>query len=364
MKDLPEVEDLRVRRSGHGPIMGVQVVSARGDNKEGPLATSAHDGPPRVSIGLPLYNAERYLTQAFDSLLAQDYEDVEIIVSDNASTDRTWQICEDYAGRDARIRLYRNSENMGAAYNYNRTLELARGELFKWAAYDDICAPHFVCSCVEELDRAGPGTVLVYPRTILIDDQGAEVGPYRDGLHLQSSRPHLRLAAFARNLSLCNAVFGILRTDVLRRTGLIRPYVSSDVVLLAELAALGEFHEVPEQLFFRRIHAGSSRQGTGDLISVARWFDPRRRDGATRSKPRTAGHVARTLFDTDLPVLERVRCAVVFLTVWGARKAHIRGSHLKHGFLGSRVPASIRASNATHSTQVGRLDDRTQETTR
>src|SRR3954466_4130607 len=96
---------------------------------------------PRVSIGLPVFNGEKYLPEALDSLVSQDFEDLEIILSDNGSTDSTQNICREFAAKDPRIRYHRNQTNIGASKNYNRVLELARGEYFKWASHDDICHP-------------------------------------------------------------------------------------------------------------------------------------------------------------------------------------------------------------------------------
>ncbi|WP_169738825.1 glycosyltransferase family 2 protein [Jiangella gansuensis] len=300
--------------------------------------------PPRVTLGMPLYNAERYLAQAFDGLLAQDFGDFEIVVSDNASTDGTWSLCQDYAARDPRIRLYRNTENLGAARNYNRTVELARAPLFKWVAYDDVCSPTLLSRCVAALDAAGPRVVLAYPRTLLIDDDGVEIGPYRDGLDLRSSHAFRRVATYARNWSLCNAVFGVIRTDVLRSTGMIRPYLSSDVVLLAELAAIGQFHEIPERLFHRRIHAGSSRQSGKDLAAAAHWFDTRRPADARPPKVRLPRRVTSALLSAPLAWHDRIGSAAAFLSVWGYRKTHIRASHLKHALLDrTRAPATKEA---------------------
>ncbi len=92
---------------------------------------------PTVNIGMPVYNAENYLQGALDSLLAQDYGDFDLLISDNASTDRTQEICLDYTARDRRVRYQRNGRNIGAADNFNRVLEPACGKYFMWAAHDD-----------------------------------------------------------------------------------------------------------------------------------------------------------------------------------------------------------------------------------
>jgi glycosyltransferase involved in cell wall biosynthesis len=96
-----------------------------------------------VSIGLPVYNAGQYLEEALDSILAQTFEDFELIISDNGSTDNTEAICWSYARRDQRIRYFRNETNLGAAWNFNRVFELASGKYFKWTARRSICADLF-----------------------------------------------------------------------------------------------------------------------------------------------------------------------------------------------------------------------------
>lgn len=284
---------------------------------------------PRVSIGLPVYNGEKYLAGAFESLLAQDYPHLEIIVSDNASTDRTWEICT-YYGADPRVRLYRNDENKGASYNYNRLVELARGELFRWQAYDDLCAPTLVSRCVEALDEAGPGTVLSYPRTVIIDGDGNVTGPFDDGLDLADRRSWRRVSRFVGRFNLCNAAFGLTRIDMLRRTGLLRPFPSSDVTLLAELAAIGQFREVPEELFFRRIHAESSVQGRGSSkearAQVAAWFDPRKRNSVVAApRLQLTIRTAKALLSNDSGLSGSARLASVaaFATTYGARRARV-----------------------------------------
>ncbi len=107
---------------------------------------------PRISIGMPCYNSERWISPAIESLLGQTFEDFELIVSDNASSDGTWDIVQRYAASDDRIRPYRNPENLGASANFNRVFELARGPYFKWASSNDWCAPGLLDACHDALD--------------------------------------------------------------------------------------------------------------------------------------------------------------------------------------------------------------------
>ena len=117
-------------------------------------------GIPRVSIGLPVYNGERYLRESIDSILAQTFQDFELVVCDNASTDETARICEEYAERDPRVRYFRNARNIGGINNANLTFERSRGDLFRWAAHDDVCAPVLLERCVQVaggFEQAGAG---------------------------------------------------------------------------------------------------------------------------------------------------------------------------------------------------------------
>jgi glycosyltransferase involved in cell wall biosynthesis len=227
---------------------------------------------PRVSIGLPVYNGEEFIAEALDALLCQSFTDFEIIVCDNASADRTVEISEAFAARDSRIRVYRSEKNLGSAWNFNRAFSLATGEYFKWAAADDVCAPEYLSRCVETLDR-NPAAVLAYPKTRIIDERGNVLREYEDGMDLRCSKPSCRFRTAMHAIGECNGIFGLIRADVLRKTSLMGNYVAADRVLLVELSLYGQFHEIPEHLFLRRQHPGSSSVRRG-LRNQQQFFDP------------------------------------------------------------------------------------------
>jgi glycosyltransferase involved in cell wall biosynthesis len=267
------------------------------------------EAKPRVSIGLPVFNGEDYLAEALDSILAQTYTDFELIISDNASTDRTREICHSYAAQDKRIRYFRSEANLGAARNYNRVFELSSGEYFKWAAHDDVCAPEFLERCVKVLDRE-PDVVLCYPKTNIIDEHGELVEHYVDDFDLRAPKSHERFRHILRTGQWLNPVCGVIRADVLRGTQLIGKYAVSDRVLLAELALVGRFYEVPEYLFYRRIHPQKSTQANTTDEEIAAWFDPatRGRVLAPRWK-RFLGHL-RSIRRAPLSWDGRMRCYI------------------------------------------------------
>lgn len=288
---------------------------------------------PRVSLGLPVFDGEDYLEETIASIEAQTMGDFELIICDNASTDRTEEICRKLAARDPRVQYHRNERNLGAAPNYNRTFELATAPYFKWVAYDDLLEPAFLQVCVDELDAADDDVVLVYPRTVLIDGDGTEIGLYDDRLDLRERSLTRRLVHFASKWRLCNPVFGVIRSDVLARTSLIGAYPSSDVTLLGELALLGRYHELDQPLFRRRIHARSSRQGELTMEEVEQWFDTSAKPGRRFLKvsPRTGvfWRLLGTILTADEPVLGRLAAAPSFTAAWWIRRARVRGGELK-----------------------------------
>lgn len=238
------------------------------------------DHKPLVSIGLPVYNGEKYLAETLESLLSQTFTDFELIISDNASTDGTEEIAKACVARDSRVRYYRNEANLGASRNFNRVFELASGKYFKWASHDDLCAREYLERCVEALDR-DPGVVLCYTRSQAIDEHGKVLLNFDSKPRLGSAQPRERFFE-----SVCvdhpqitivpSIIFGMIRARTLKRTPLIGNYVSSDGVLLGELALRGRFFEVPEFLFNYRHHSQQSWRAAGGRWGAEVWYDPRR----------------------------------------------------------------------------------------
>ena len=230
---------------------------------------------PRVSIGLPVHNGERYLRRAVDSILAQDYADFELIISDNASTDATPLICREYALQDRRVRFYRNETNIGAGPNHNRTFDLARGQFFSWAAHDIEMLPGMLNRCVDVISQAPTSVVLVYPRCQMIDEAGAFDWLEVLSLDTRDPRPPRRLATVLHHLSWVNQFYGLTRVAALRKTRLMDSFASSDYVLLAELAMLGEIWEIPEVLTRRYLDNKRGVAANRDRKAWANWIDPR-----------------------------------------------------------------------------------------
>jgi glycosyltransferase involved in cell wall biosynthesis len=245
---------------------------------------------PLVSVGLPVYNGERYLAEAIEAITTQTYKNLELIISDNASTDGTEAIAREYACRDSRIRFYRALKNRGAAWNFNRVLKLSGGEYFKWLAVDDLVTRDNVARTVAALEEH-PGAVLAYTLARHIDSVG-DTYPSNGVLDSIGFRGN-RVRRFKQLVDRFNLDFGVSAPMILfgtyRREALtsVRPmggYFASDLVLLGELALKGDFIEVPDQLLSIRLHPGSSSwPDTWSYESVMEFYDPRVRGLANRT---------------------------------------------------------------------------------
>ena len=205
----------------------------------------------KVAIGLPAYNSERYLPETLDSLLSQTMGDFEIAISDNHSSDRTQEICLEYAERDSRIRYCRQPENIGIFRNYDYVLDMIDCEYFKWASSNDTCDPTFLERCVAVLDEQ-PDCVLSYPRTVLVDEGGCQIEKRSSSIDLTDNDPVKRYRTVLEHMSLNNMMNGVFRTAKLRSTSLNRVYLASDINMIAELTLFGKIVQVPEYLFHRR----------------------------------------------------------------------------------------------------------------
>jgi glycosyltransferase involved in cell wall biosynthesis len=213
---------------------------------------------PVVSVGLFVYNGERFIEDALNSILNQTFTDFELIISDNASTDRTGEIAEFYAKRDDRIRYYRSEKNMGAGWNARRVYELATGKYFKWAAVDDLIEPDFLRRCVEILE-SDAGCVVAYARTKEVDEDGVFIKNYVTPMRTDYSDPVARFWEMLHTGGhMCYQIYGVMRMSAMRRLPPQGSYVNGDGVLLARMTLIGRFYEVPEYLFISRRHRRQS----------------------------------------------------------------------------------------------------------
>ncbi len=228
------------------------------------MPNSSH---PILSVGLVVYNAQRYLREAMDSFLCQTLDDIEVIVGDNASTDDTGRIAAEYAARDPRVRYIRHPRNLGVSGNFNAVFHASRARYFRWAAYDDLMEPTYLQKCVEQLE-ADPSLAGCHSLTWRIDGQG-----HRHGIHAppdawHSQRAPDRFAVHVRGQDF-KPIWSVMRSDVIRRTALHPPIAWGDHSFLAEMVLLGRFATIPEPLFSVREH--DDAYTSGNYTSQQEW---------------------------------------------------------------------------------------------
>lgn len=224
------------------------------------------DRYPLVSIGVPVFNGERNLRRCLDSLLLQDYPNLEIIISDNASTDETPSICEQYARRDSRVKYHRSDKNRVAGWNFNRVFELSSGKYFLWAAHDDRREPSFVSACVERLEQR-PDAVLCQAYTA-VSVEGQDEMLYLVHLDTFEQRTGLveRYQETLKRLP-ATAIYGLYRSSAMRETKIWARVIATDLAFLQELSIHGTFIQVPKVLF-----RYSARESWNSIQQDARFF--------------------------------------------------------------------------------------------
>ncbi|MEX1245608.1 MAG: glycosyltransferase family 2 protein [Thermoanaerobaculia bacterium] len=257
-----------------------------------------------VSIGLPVYNGEAYLEEALGSIAAQTFTDYEVIISDNASTDGTQDICRSHAAKDRRIRYYRNPTNIGGDRNYYRCFELSSGDYFLGMAHDDRLHPDYLRKVLEVLD-ADPSVVFCHSRAYQMDGTGAVVGAYDARPFSESPRPHERFRD-AIGLRPVIACLGVIRPSVLRQMPPLLAYPGSDAYWQAEFALRGKLVEVPEVLFYRMVYPGSG--GRIPLHQRIRWSDPAKAGTVIFPSWRRPAEYGRSVLRSPLTLSERLLC--------------------------------------------------------
>jgi glycosyltransferase involved in cell wall biosynthesis len=307
------------------------------------------DAVPRLSVGLPVYNGEAYLAESLDALLGQTYRDFELIISDNASTDGTPDICRAYQKKDSRVRYFRQSWNIGAVPNHYFLVKQARGEFFKWAAADDLYARDLLERCVKALDT-NPSVILAHCWTAAIDSGGNVTHALDYPLATDSPNAPVRFRSMLfgtgdQDFGLIRAddQYGVIRIDVLRKVPPQGSYYHSDRTLMTEIALHGPFYQVPEWLYFRRDHPDRPQHATPTVRGWCANLDPRR---ANRLKNPTVRLIAEFIWGyvsgirrAPLSGVERLQCYGI-LAEWFGRRAPGAFRRLAVGgmFTGERVP--------------------------
>src|SRR5467141_259910 len=274
-------------------------------SSDSPIECAGAANGPFVSVGIPVFNGELFLRGAIDSMLTQSHTNLELIVSDNASTDGTAVIGREYAARDARVRYFRQPRNIGAPRNWNFVATCARGKYMKWLSANDYCDTTMLAACVEVLE-SDPRVVLCYGTTCLVDELTGAVQPFDGDFSITEEQPSVRLSRLLEKMTLNNAMTGLIRMEVLRKTALDRPYPGGDVVLMAELAMAGKFVLLFHPLQYRRIGV---RTFSGLLTDkeLRQFIDPEAKFGAGLDRLRLHIDYFASVLRASMPLQEKGR---------------------------------------------------------
>jgi glycosyltransferase involved in cell wall biosynthesis len=269
-----------------------------------PTDAASEGRPPSVSIGVPVYNGQAHLEEALDSIAAQTWTDYEVVISDNASADRTQAICEERARRDSRIRYFRNAENIGADRNYDRTFELSSGKYFMTLAHDDRLHPDYLASIVPVMEN-DPEVVFCHSRAYRIDKTGAMLGTTEPQQFSQSAKLHERFGAAiaARPSTVC---LGVVRSSVLRQVPPLCGYPNSDAYRQADLGLRGKLVEIPQILFYKRDYLRSV--GNTPIHRRLQWSNPSMAGAIVFPGWRRPKEYALSVLRTPMSLSERVLC--------------------------------------------------------
>jgi len=255
------------------------------------MAGGSESNPIQVSIGVPVYNGASGLPDALDSLVNQTFRDIEIIISDNASSDATPGICRCYAGNDPRILYFRQPGTMSAVDNFLFVLSKARAPYFMWAAHDDVRALDFIETLLAAL-KANRSAALAFGDTVDMQRDGVVPARLKSPVPGAPRWRKLGTVAFSR----LHYVYGLWKTDVLRRVTWRHNDWFPDLPLMMAACVLGDFVRVPgAELRYRvrnnaRYFALPSRPGIGGYLCNL------------RIRSRRAWHMARLPVVTTLAV--------------------------------------------------------------
>ena len=213
------------------------------------MSSATQSRLPLVSVGMPVYNEAGFLDEALCSLPAQDYSQIEFIISDNGSTDETPEICNRAAASDPRVRVLRSEANAGATANFGRCLDEAKGELFLWAGGHDLWSSNMISQCVEALETH-PGAVIAVPESGWIDASSQPFGVRASVLDTRGMDPLARV--FTLLWANMHPIYGVMRTSALRASGPIPNFPGADLILLVRLILQGDFVPAHNALWSRR----------------------------------------------------------------------------------------------------------------
>jgi glycosyltransferase involved in cell wall biosynthesis len=231
------------------------------------------DSSALVSIGVPVYNGEKYIRWTLESLLAQSYENFELNISDNASTDGTEEICRSYLAKDNRVRYHRNPQNVGLIGNWRRVLQLASGEYFIWAACDDCWSINYIETLLECL-LTYPNAILAAGKTLYIDGDGNPRNTDPDDAPVRY-KANLGIAKQLLQQHAAGWLHGLYRKNALLRlapTFFTGDPWGADIVFLLEVCLRSEVVGSDNAIMYKRVAGGKGPRTPREQVHWQCWY--------------------------------------------------------------------------------------------
>jgi len=278
------------------------------DTRSGLIGSIMHTDPvarPRVVVGMPVYNSARWLDSTIASWLSQSRSEFRLLISDNASTDSSFSICQEFARRDPRVAVNRNARNIGVYGNFRRVLELGRdGDYFMWAASHDFFSPTYLERCVATLESR-PDCVLCCGRTKLFTGDVSNAADYPDVPLLEEDAPLVRFRSIITSLNRNNLVHGVFRMGALRNARGLGDHFSADTVLVAHLALMGKIVQLRDVTYYRRIDPEACTQRWSEA-EKERHLDPENAGKTFLTHWKVHRGLARAVLQTTLSVRQKL----------------------------------------------------------
>jgi len=210
---------------------------------------------PLVSICIPVFNEEKDIERTITNVLTQTYDNFEVVISDNASTDQTGKICKELAEKDSRVKYFRSSETCNQNENFNRVFKFSKGQFTLWLGGHDWLDEHYIKQCIAKFEE-NPEYVLVTTYKKHIDDDGAEHYEEYKGTRLDSKSPYKRFSRMlwflTQSYLYIGPVCSMMRRSALEKTSIIKNILFGDRIISLEMSLLGPWGHVPKCLHYRK----------------------------------------------------------------------------------------------------------------
>ncbi len=231
---------------------------------------------PLVSVGIPVYNDEKFIKKAIESVLNQTFTNFELIISDNASTDSTSNICEEFVKKDNRIKYIKQDQNINLLPNYNFVLEKAESKYFVWLEADDFWYPQFLERNIKILESnhefvASAGNIEYYGEEIDNKNNKEEskfrkyiknkqyLDPKFKYIHPISGTFEEKINFYLR-FNRGSGIYAVYRTNIIKKSSIKKPVAAWDLIIILNALRYGDLH-VFEETMMKRYSLGTSSKG-------------------------------------------------------------------------------------------------------